>query len=189
MFRHFALITVLVCLGLIASVACNGENLSKDDDSKGASSQSDVSPVATASAASGKGVTAVEATKAALGLPKGKTREETRVDVDLSEEGDTFDFTIAVIDGSGYQTNNAFRDRFEPNTLTFKVGQTVNLTLQPDNPKSTLKHTFTAPSLGINQAVKYGKPASFTFTFDTAGVYQVFCTVKNQMVGKITVIQ
>ena len=175
MFRRFALVGIMALI--LAS--CGGDDSSEKE-----------SPAATeATAASGKGVTAVEATKAALGLDKGKTRDETRVHVDLSDEGDTFDFTIAVIDGSGYQTNNAFRDRFEPNTLAFRVGQTVNLTLQPDNPKSTLKHSFTAPGLGINQSIKYGKPSSFTFTFDTPGEYQVFCTVKNQMVGKITVTQ
>ena len=88
MFRRFALVGIMALI--LAS--CGGDDSSEKE-----------SPAATeATAASGKGVTAVEATKAALGLDKGKTRDETRVHVDLSEEGDTFDFTIAVIDGSGY---------------------------------------------------------------------------------------
>ena len=114
---------------------------------------------------------------------------DVRVEVDLSQEGDTVDFTIVVVDGSGYQTDTAYRDRFEPNLLTFKAGQTANLTLAPENTKSALKHSFTSPGLGINESIKYGQPTSFTYTFDTPGTYQYLCTVKNQMVGTITVVQ
>ena len=182
MFKRFAAIVTLMGIVSVAAVACGGG----DDEDAAAPPAAAAAAAPTVKAAAATGI---DAQREALGLEAGKTRGETRVEVDLSQEGGTVDFTIVVVDGSGYQMDTAFRDRFEPNLLTFKAGQTANLTLAPENTKSALKHSFTAPVLGINESIKYGQPTSFTYTFDTPGTYQYFCTVKNQMVGTITVVQ
>lgn len=113
MFKRFAAIVTLVGIVSVAAVACGGGN----DEDAAAPPAAAAAPTVEAAPAS-----AIEAQRQALGLAAGKTRGETRVEVDLSQEGDTVDFTIVVVDGSGYQTDTAYRDRFEPNLLTFKAG-------------------------------------------------------------------
>ena len=56
--------------------------------------------------------------------------------------------------------------------MTFRVGQIVNFTLVPP-PESRMTHTFTVSELGINEYVKYGKPTTFTYTFDRPGTFRL----------------
>ena len=106
--------------------------------------------------------------------------------MDLSKEGDVVDLTVLLHDGANYIAG-APPYRYQPWDMTFKVGQTVNFTLEFANPESSQRHTFNVPGLGISERVKYGKSGSFTHTFDKAGTFKLFCASFNDMTGDITV--
>ena len=74
---------------------------------------------------------------------------------------------------------------FSPSALSFSVGQTVDFALTSENEF----HTFTVESLGIDQDVDAGSTVNLTFTFDTAGTYEIICVPHEAlgMVGTITV--
>lgn len=75
--------------------------------------------------------------------------------------------------------------QFDPSALTFKVGETANITLAG----GTEFHTFTVDELKIDQSVNPGATATFSFTFDKAGTFKLICIPHESvgMVGTITV--
>ena len=106
--------------------------------------------------------------------------------VDLSQEGDVVDLTVTLHDGSTYIYGTP-PFRFEPKDMTFRVGQTVKVSLQFANPDSRLKHTFNVPGLQVDEKASYGNSSTFSYTFDKAGTFHVLCAVYNPMTGTITV--
>jgi nitrite reductase (NO-forming) len=74
---------------------------------------------------------------------------------------------------------------FDEADLTFGVGESVNFVLEAEGEF----HTFTVEELGINVAVTAGSTQELSFTFDTAGTYELICVPHNAlgMVGTITV--
>ena len=170
MIKPLAAIALLAVISSLAAVACGGS----DDEEAPAAAPAAVAPEPT---------------------PGPATLEKLPPSVDLSQEGDTLEFTIYVSSNvaQSSMTNPMWGavptglPGYIPSELTFRLGQTVNITLQPDDPSS--KHSFTAPSLGINEIVKYGQAVSFTYTFDKTGLFHVFDTVDNRMTGTITVVE
>ena len=74
---------------------------------------------------------------------------------------------------------------FSPHELTFRLGETVTFTLVAE----AEFHTFTVDDLEINEDVDAGATGTLTYTFDTAGTFELVC-VPHQvlgMVGTITV--
>ncbi len=74
---------------------------------------------------------------------------------------------------------------FDPDELTFSVGETVEFTITSE----TEFHTFTVDELGIDEPIRGGETAVVTFTFDTAGTFELICIPHRAlgMVGTITV--
>ena len=74
---------------------------------------------------------------------------------------------------------------FAPSPLSFKVGETVNFTLTAESEL----HTFTVDELDINCSVDAGETVTFSFTFDKARTYRLFCIPHESegMETKITV--
>ena len=74
---------------------------------------------------------------------------------------------------------------FDPDELTFSVGETVEFTITSE----TEFHTFTVDELGIDQAIRGSETAVVTFTFDEAGTFELICIPHEAlgMVGTITV--
>lgn len=92
--------------------------------------------------------------------------------------GAQFEVILADPGGSGAY-------EFIPEDLTFSVGETVTFALIAESEF----HTFTVDDLGIDEAVDGGATSSLTFTFDTAGTYDLICVPHEAlgMVGTITV--
>ena len=79
--------------------------------------------------------------------------------------------------------------KFDPATLTGKVGETINITL--DN-EGVLEHNFVITELNVSLGpVPAGQTASGSFTPSAAGAYEYFCDVPGHreagMVGALTV--
>jgi plastocyanin len=68
--------------------------------------------------------------------------------------------------------------RFNPDELTFSVGDELTLVLTSE----TEFHTFTVKDLDIDVAVDAGKSESLTFKFDTPGTYELIC-IPHQSLG------
>ena len=60
---------------------------------------------------------------------------------------------------------------FAPSPLSFKVGEAVNFTLTGE----TEPHTFTIDELDIDCSVDAGETVTFSFTFDEADTYRLYC--------------
>ena len=80
-------------------------------------------------------------------------------------------------------TGGSGKYQFSPSDLTFKVGEKVEFTLLGE----TEFHTFTVDDLGIDESLDAGEEVVFTFTFDTAGTFDLICLAHPQMTGAITV--
>ena len=80
-------------------------------------------------------------------------------------------------------TGGSGKYQFSPSDLTFKVGEKVEFTLLGE----TEFHTFTVDDLGIDESLDAGEQVVFTFTFDTAGTFDLICLAHPQMTGAITV--
>ena len=74
---------------------------------------------------------------------------------------------------------------FDPDELTFSVGETVEFTITSE----TEFHTFTVDELGIDQAIRGRETAVVTFTLDEAGTFELICIPHKAlgMVGTITI--
>ena len=75
---------------------------------------------------------------------------------------------------------------FEPRSMAFDVGQTVEFTLVSND----IPHTFTVRDLGIDWEVSK-EPRTQTFTFEEAGTFKLICAVPGHegsgMVGTVEV--
>ena len=76
--------------------------------------------------------------------------------------------------------------RFDPDGLSFQVGETVEFTVTSE----TEFHTFTIDELGIDVSVSPGETETFTFTFQEAGTFKLVCLPHQSlgMAGTITVV-
>ena len=92
--------------------------------------------------------------------------------------GTTFSVSLQDPGGSGSYI-------FDPSDLTFSVGDTVTFVLTAENEF----HTFTVDDLGIDESVDARTTIEVTFTFDTAGTFEIICVPHQAlgMVGTITV--
>ena len=75
--------------------------------------------------------------------------------------------------------------KFDPNELTFSMGETVTFSITAE----TEFHTFTVDDLGIDESIDAGETVELTFTFDTTGTFKLYCIPHEAqgMVGTITV--
>ncbi len=72
---------------------------------------------------------------------------------------------------------------FNPSTFNFKVGETVSFTLRGGGEF----HTFTVEDLGIDESVDAGQTRTFSFTFNTAGTFQLIC-IPHETLGMVGII-
>ncbi|MDP6455602.1 MAG: cupredoxin domain-containing protein [SAR202 cluster bacterium] len=92
--------------------------------------------------------------------------------------GTAFEVSLQDPGGSGSYV-------FSPADLTFSVGDTVSFSLTSEKEF----HTFTVDDLGIAENVNAETTVDLTFTFDTAGTFELICVPHEAlgMVGTITV--
>ena len=79
--------------------------------------------------------------------------------------GTPFSVTLEDVGGSGEY-------EFNPEEMTFSVGETVTFTLTSE----TEYHTFEVDDLDIFVEVEAEDTQTFTFTFDEPGEYELLCT-------------
>ena len=169
MFKQQIYLVLMICITSLTMVTCG------IDDETSSSHRQTVAPTIAATTETEKQT-----------FQGGPVPADELKPVDLSKEGDVVDLTVLLHDGANYIAG-APPYRYQPWDMTFKVGQTVNFTLEFANPESSQRHTFNVPGLGISERVKYGKSGSFTHTFDKAGTFKLFCASFNDMTGDITV--
>jgi plastocyanin len=73
---------------------------------------------------------------------------------------------------SGGKKVEAYDFRFDPKTLSAKVGQKMTLTVANEG---TTEHNFSITSLHVDQDVEKGKDATVSFTPTRGGTLQFFC--------------
>ena len=155
--RRFLPLAILVALISLALVACGG-----DDDGDTPSVQPTAAvPTAPPTTAAAPVSTLPVAPTAGTGT----AGDVTRIKVVNRDPG-----------GSG-------KYAFDPDDLSFNVGETVEFTLLGE----TEFHTFTVDDVGIDEALDAGEELVFTFTFDKAGSFDLVCLSHPQMTGTITV--
>ena len=152
MFKPLVPIAVLAGIASLAAVACGG-----GDEEEAAPAPEAAAPTATPAIA----VTS-----------PGKIEFPDRPRGVTGQTGGVTQFTLKIqeiIEAYAQQHSGV---RFDPEEMTFKVGETVNFKVVP-HPDSRTRHTFTVEELGIDVPVKYGKPATFTHTFDKPGRFKL----------------
>jgi nitrosocyanin len=80
--------------------------------------------------------------------------------------------TATGASSGGGTTVQAVDFKFEPNTLTAKVGQPITVTIKNNG---QAEHNFSIESLKVNQDVEKGDSKTVTFTPTTAGNIEFFC--------------
>jgi len=91
--------------------------------------------------------------------------------------------TTVVSGGGAPEIQAVKRNRFVPDTVTIKVGQSVRVfDTDPDAP-----HNFVVDGVGRSPTLEQGD--SFSLRFDKAGTYRFVCTFHEArgMVGTVTV--
>ena len=199
MTERLMLMAMLVGIVSLAAVACGG-------DDEGAAAP----PPAAAAAPTGEAAAAapppaaaaapdavgtvlppeIAATATTGNIQVSDNRPATAFAADLSTQGDVIDFTVGIREDTVLYGQQRAGVWFEPDEMTFKVGQTVNFTIMPPS-DSAKQYTFTAAKFGINERIKYGKPVSFTYTFDKAGRFRFVSTSQQEfgMIGVIVVVE
>ncbi len=78
--------------------------------------------------------------------------------------------------------------RFDPNTITAKVGQPVRVLVTNTG---ALEHTFTINDLGVDEPTPIGQTITVEFTPTKSGTFELICTVPGHkeagMVGTVVV--
>ncbi len=73
---------------------------------------------------------------------------------------------------------------FTPTTITAKVGQTVNVTIEN---AGALEHTFLIDEFGVNSGtIAAGATQTVTFTPDKAGTFTFYCNTPGHKEGGMT---
>ena len=72
---------------------------------------------------------------------------------------------------------------YDPSAFTFRAGESVDFTLVGD----AELHTFSISSLGVDWSLAPEETKTFSFTFNTAGTYEVACIPHPEMKGTIVV--
>ena len=114
----------------------------------------------------------------AVAAPPALPTSPPAVSASAPSGGATFSVSLQDPGGSGSYI-------FDPSDLTFSVGDTVTFVLTAENEF----HTFTVDGLGIDESVDARTTIEVTFTFDTAGTFEIICVPHQAlgMVGTITV--
>ncbi len=88
--------------------------------------------------------------------------------------GDSGPTPTAATTGAGDSVTVVHRNfSFEPERLSFQVGETVEFRLtSEDSP-----HTFTIRDLGISWAVSKDSPEVQSFTFEEPGTFRLVCAI------------
>lgn len=74
--------------------------------------------------------------------------------------------------------------RFDPNTLTVKAGEEVEIALSNDG---AIKHNMSIDEADVDQDVDGGDAKSFTFTAPTSpGEYKIYCNVPGHEAAGMT---
>ena len=73
--------------------------------------------------------------------------------------------------------------RFNPSELDFRVGETVTFSMTAESDF----HTFTVDDLGVDESAAGGETATFTFTFDQVGIFELIC-IPHQVFGMVGTI-
>ena len=173
-------IAILVSILAVLAVACGGG----DDEAAAPAAPTAAAAPAQEPTAEAAETTSEDTTRFKGGL----VPVEELVPLDLSQEGDVIDLTVKLHDGTMYIYGTPPM-RYEPKDMTFKIGQTVNFTLEFADPNSKFKHSFTSFDLGFDEIIKYGETKTFSHTFDKAGFFFVRSTSHHQMTGTITVVE
>lgn len=198
MTKRLMLIAMLIGLVTVAAVACGG------DDDEGAAAPAAAAAAPTGEAAAGAAAPAA-AEPAAVGtvLPPeiaatatsgtirvADNRPATAFAADLSRQGDVIDFTVGIREDAVLYAQTRAGIWFEPDEMTFKLGQTVNFTIMPPS-DSKKSYTFTVADLAIAYNIKFGNAVSFTYVFDKAGQYRLrsFPGAEFGMIGVINVVE
>ena len=168
MVKQLAATAILVGIVALAAVACGG-----GDDQEAPAAAAAAPPAET--------------------TPAATTNGETPTSVNLSQNGDTVDLTVHITENTSV-IGRVEGENYVPSEINFRVGQTVNFTIVPP-PESRLTHSFSVREIGINQLVKFGNPATLTYTFDKLGTFKVFSILRpysvggDRMTGTITVVE
>ena len=216
MYKRFAAIAMLVGIVSLAAVACGGdgdEDAAAPPPAAAAAPTGEAAaaapPPAAAAAPTGEAAAAAPPPPAAAAEPDAvgtvlppeiaatattgdavevaDNRPPTAFAADLSKQGDVIDFTVGIREDAVEYARKRAGIWFEPDEMTFKVGQTVNFTIKPRS-DSTKSFSFTVTALDINEKIKFGNPASFTYTFDKAGRYRLR-SIPGEGFGMIGVIR
>ena len=75
--------------------------------------------------------------------------------------------------------------QFNPKELSFSVGESIDFEVTAE----TEFHTFTVDDLEIDEALSGGETITFSYTFDKAGTFRLYCIPHEAlgMEGTITV--
>jgi plastocyanin len=73
--------------------------------------------------------------------------------------------------------------KFAPSEFKFKLGETVNFEMKAE----TEFHTFNVDALGIDQSADGGETITFTYTFDKAGTFELYC-IPHKSLGMVAEI-
>ena len=162
------LLIPFVGLGLLAGLVACGENVPP----KG--SHAPVKPAPLASANSGgQSASSVPVVPAASSVSSATSASKTESSAPADRELD-----VVLMDA-----NSEYK--FNPEQLTFTVGETVKLNLTSQSEF----HSFTVDDLDIDMEVEAETTDCITFTFDKPGTYDVICIPHESlgMVGTIVV--
>ena len=101
--------------------------------------------------------------------------------------GQTAASAAAAAAGSGEtvvkMTGRTGSYEYDPDEMTFSVGQTVTFSLVGDDDT----HTFTIEALDVDEFLEVNETRSFTVSFNTAGTYELTCIPHPEMTGTIIV--
>ena len=162
------LLIPFVVLGLLAGLVACGENVPP----KG--SHDPVKPAPIASANSGaQSASSVPVVPAASSVSSATSAAKTESSAPADRELD-----VVLMDA-----NSEYK--FNPEQLTFTVGETVKLNLTSQSEF----HSFTVDDLDMDIEVEAETTESITFTFDKPGTYDIICIPHESlgMVGTIVV--
>ena len=160
------LLIPLVALGLVAGLVACGEGVPP----KGSHDPVKPAPVASANSG-GQSSSSAPALPAASSASSAKTASKAEASTPADRE-----LEVSLMDA-----NSEYK--FNPEQLTFTVGETVKLNLTSQSEF----HSFTVDDLDIDVEVEAETTESLTFTFDKPGTYDIIC-IPHESLGMIGTI-